>query len=74
MRARRGKNLNAAVERKDGVRRFGVHVFWNWRDAGNIPGKKSFCVRWSGRCNEYYKYMKRKLLENGVVFGGMAKL
>jgi len=27
MRARRGKNLNAAVERKDGVRRFGVHVF-----------------------------------------------
>jgi hypothetical protein len=34
--------LNAAVEKKEGVSRFGVQEFWNWRDAGNIPGKKSF--------------------------------
>lgn len=35
------EKLNDAVEEKEGVRSSGVQEYWNWKEAGNIPGKKS---------------------------------
>ena len=61
--------LNGAVEEHEGVR--GVE-FSNIETEGMqeiFQERKVSGGRWSGRCNKYYLYMNRKLLENGVVFG-----